>query len=146
MGTFKDVEQMEVWRKSREFTKEVYLIIRQNRFSRDYCLRDQICRASISVMSNIAEGFERGGSGEFIQFLSMAKGSIGEAKTHLYIAVDQEYIDKETFSRLNNMALEIGRMIGGLINYLRDSNLKGVKYKTLKTTRDPKPETRDGLS
>jgi four helix bundle protein len=80
-------------------------------------------------MSNIAEGFERGGTREFIQFLSMAKGSSGEVRSQLYVAVDQGYIDKETFERLYTLASEASRMITGLMKYLRKSNVKGVKYK-----------------
>ncbi len=80
-------------------------------------------------MSNIAEGFERNGTGEFAQFLAIAKGSAGEVKAQLYVALDQEYICKEEFDRLFVLATEIGRLIGGLMNYLRKSGYKGTKYK-----------------
>lgn len=80
-------------------------------------------------MSNIAEGFDRSGTGEFIQFLAIAKGSVSEVKSQLYVAADQNYIDKETFERLSSLATETGRMIGGLMNYLRHSGVKGTKYK-----------------
>ncbi len=80
-------------------------------------------------MSNIAEGFERGGKKEFVQFLSIAKGSAGEVKSNLYIALDQKYIDKETFDRLQSLSDEIIRMIGGLLVYLCRSTIKGHKYK-----------------
>ena len=98
-------------------------------FSKDFGLRDQIRRASVSIMSNIAEGFERGGTREFIQVLSMAKGSSGEVRSQLSGAVDQGYIDKETFEQLYALASEASRMITGLMKYLRTSNVKGVKYK-----------------
>lgn len=78
-------------------------------------------------MSNIAEGSERDGKKEFVQFLSIAKGSTGEVKSLLYIALDQEYIDKETFNKLFALAEEISRMIGGLLVYLRQSEIKGTK-------------------
>jgi len=93
-------------------------------------LKDQIRRASVSIMSNIAEGYDRSGTGEFIQFLATAKGSAAEVKCQLYVALDQSYIDQATFVELTNLAAETGKMIGGLINYLRRSGLKGTKYKT----------------
>jgi four helix bundle protein len=86
-------------------------------------------RACVSVMSNIAEGFERDGRGEFVQFLSVAKGSLGELRSQLYIAVDQRYIDQSEFQSLSGQCSEIGRMIAGLIEYLRSSTIKGGKYK-----------------
>jgi four helix bundle protein len=92
-------------------------------------LRDQIRRACISVMSNITEGFERNGRGKFLQFLSVAKGSVGEAKAQLYIVSDQGYVDKETFEGLIAVCNQVGRMIGGLMEYLRQSKIKGAKYR-----------------
>jgi four helix bundle protein len=80
-------------------------------------------------MSNIAEGFERSGSGEFAQFLAISKGSAGEVKSHLYVAIDQEYIDEKTFDRLIMSASEVSKMVGGLMTYLRTSKVKGIKYK-----------------
>ena len=86
MATFKRVEDIEVWQRARVLTREIYRISNLGSFSKDFGLRDQIRRASVSIMSNIAEGFERSGSGEFAQFLSMAKGSSGEVRTQLYIS------------------------------------------------------------
>jgi four helix bundle protein len=80
-------------------------------------------------MSNIAEGFERGGDKEFLQFVSLAKGSSGEVRAQLYVALDAGYIDQQTFSRLSDMATQINRMLAGLMKYLRSSELKGSKYK-----------------
>jgi len=80
-------------------------------------------------MANIAEGHERGGSKEFIQFLSVAKGSVGELRSHLFVALDQGYCTKEVFDELILLAIEIGRMISGLIAYLRKSKIKGSKYR-----------------
>ena len=82
------------------------------------------------MMSNIAEGFERGGTGEFLQFLAMAKGSTGEIRAQLYIAFDQEYFGKGTFDQLSGQAKEISRMIGSLMNYLKKTKIKGTKFKT----------------
>lgn len=85
-------------------------------------------------MSNIAEGFERSGSGEFAQFLSMAKGSSGEVRTQLYIALDQNYVNQADFKRLISDIDEIARMINGLMMYLRETAIKGVKYKVSRKT------------
>lgn len=128
MGTFKAFEEIGAWQKAGELTNQVYLISNKGVFSKDFGLRDQIRRSSVSVMSNIAEGFERGGTAEFIHFLSIAKGSAAEVKSQLYIALDQSYIDAEVFKRLSTLADEIGRMIAGLMIYLRKSGIKGSKY------------------
>jgi len=96
-------------------------------FARDFGLRDQIRRASVSIMSNIAEGFERGSNKEFIQFLYIAKGSAGEVREQLYVALDQIYINQASFNSLNKNATEISRMLSGLINYLNKSSFKGEK-------------------
>lgn len=129
MATFKTFEEIEVWQKARVLAKEIYAITNQGSFSKDFSLRDQIRRASVSVISNIAEGFERNGKGEFVQFLSISKGSAGEVKSQLYIALDQNYITKETFNDLYKLADETSRMIGGLMTYLCKSEIKGNKYK-----------------
>src|SRR5712692_9334839 len=129
MATFKTFEQIDAWQKSRELTKEIYRITRQGSFARDFGLRDQIRRASVSIMSNIAEGFERSGTGEFTQFLSTAKGSAGEVRSQLYVALDQEYLPQTAFDLLVNNATEISRMISGLMTYLRGSGIKGTKFK-----------------
>jgi len=129
MATFQTFEQIGAWQKSRELTREIYKITTEGRFGRDYGLRDQIRRASVSIMSNIAEGFERSGSGEFGQFLSTAKGSAGEVRSQLYVALDQEYLSRDAFELLLNTATEISRMISGLMTYLRGSGIKGTKFK-----------------
>jgi four helix bundle protein len=98
-------------------------------FVRDFGLRDQVRRAAVSIPSNIAEGFERGGDKEFRQFLAHAKGSTGELKTHLYIALDVGFIDHEQFNPLYAQASEIGRILGGLMRYLSQSSLCARKYR-----------------
>ena len=98
-------------------------------FSKDFALRDQVRRACISVMSNIAEGFERDGAGEFVQFLSIAKGSVGELRSQLYIALDQKYIDTSMFKDLMGLCIEISKMIRALMMYLRKSSIRGAKYR-----------------
>jgi four helix bundle protein len=92
-------------------------------------LRDQIRRASISIMANIAEGFGRSGSGEFIQFLAVAKGSACEVSSHVYVALDQGYISQPEFERLIDVAEKTVNLIGGLMKYLQQSTIKGAKYK-----------------
>jgi four helix bundle protein len=129
MATFQNFEDIGAWQKSRELTREIYRVSKQGPFSKDFGLRDQIRRASTSIMSNIAEGFERSGTGEFSQFLAISKGSAGEVKSQLYVAIDQEYIDKKTFDRLCTSASEVSKMVGGLMTYLRTSKVKGIKYK-----------------
>ena len=129
MATFKTFEQIDAWQKSRELTREIYRVTRERDFARDFGLRDQIRRASVSIMSNIAEGFERSGTGEFAQFLSTAKGSAGEVRAQLYVALDQEYLPREVFDTLSANAAQISRMISGLMKYLRQSGIKGTKFK-----------------
>src|ERR1044071_8834864 len=89
MSTFQSFEDIEAWQKARELTRRVYEVSEVGAFARDFGLRDQIRRASVSALSNIAEGFERSGTGEFIQFLSAAKGSAGEVRAQLYVALDR---------------------------------------------------------
>jgi len=86
-------------------------------------------RAVISIMSNIAEGYEREGSAEFLQFLSIAKGSTGEVEAQLYIALDQGYINKEQFTEIQTSIISTKKLLAGFMNYLRKSNVKGLKYK-----------------
>ena len=119
MATFKSFEEIEAWQKARALTRQIYDVSGKGKFSRDYGLRDQIRRASVSVMSNIAEGFERGGRKEFSQFLGFASGSVGEVRSQLYVAVDQGYLDKKEGEDLLSTATEISRMITSLIQYLR---------------------------
>lgn len=129
MATFKRFEDIEAWRQARELTREVYAASKGEPFCRDFALRDQIRKATISVMANIAEGFERGGTREFIQFLSIAKASAGEVQSQLYIALDQGYLSEDACNRVMSLAEETGRIIGGLIKYLRQTSMKGQKRK-----------------
>jgi four helix bundle protein len=129
MTTFKSFEEMEVWQKARSFTRKIYSISDQRPFCKDFGLRDQIRRASVSVMANIAEGFERSGNAEFTQFLAIAKGSVGEVAAQLYVAFDQRYITREIFDELGDETKQLGSMLGGLIKYIKKSGMKGLKYK-----------------
>ena len=107
-------EELIAWQKARLLTKKIYEITSQDKFSRDYGLKDQIRRASVSIMSNIAEGFERARPSEFHQFLSIAKASCAELRSQLYIALDAEYFRIADFNELMSQASEVGRIIGGL--------------------------------
>lgn len=128
MSKIKRFEDIDCWKKARALTKSVYSISLGARFSKDFALRDQLRRSSISILSNIAEGFERDGNKEFVQFLSIAKGSCGEARAQLYVALDQEYISDAQFRSISEMAIEISRMLSGLIKYLKQSEMVGRKY------------------
>ena len=129
MATFKKFEDIDAWQNARELTSRIYRITGQGNFSKDYGLKDQIRRATVSIMSNIAEGFERSGTAEFGQFLSTAKGSAGEVRSQLYVALDQDYITVTTFEPLYGSVMQISRMISGLMSYLRRSGVKGTKFK-----------------
>jgi four helix bundle protein len=107
-------EDLVAWQKARELTRLIYSVSRQGEFARDYGLSNQIQRAVVSIMSNIAEGFERGGRAEFHQFLVVAKASCAEVRSQLYVAVDVGYITEAEFDQLNAKAVELGRIIGGL--------------------------------
>jgi len=129
MATFKRFEEIESWKRARQLTNRVYELSGQGTFARDFALKDQVRRACVSIMSNIAEGHDRSGTGEFVQFLATAKGSAAEVRCQLYVALDQGYIDNEAFEELGRKALETQCLIGGLINYLKRSGYKGTKYR-----------------
>jgi four helix bundle protein len=122
-------EDIEAWKMARELTKAIYRITKTGQGARDFGLRDQIRRAAISILSNIAEGFERGGNKEFLHFLSLAKGSCGEVRAQLYIARDQQYISDVQFQELVEQTIKVSRLIAGLMKYLNASDMHGSKYK-----------------
>jgi four helix bundle protein len=122
-------EDMLSWQKARDLTRHVYRLSKQGDFAKDFELRGQIRAASVSIMSNIAEGFGRGGDKEFLQFLSTAKASCGEVRSQLYVALDQSYITQTEFKELNAGTMEVGRLVSGFMNYLRQSSLRGSKFK-----------------
>ena len=130
MATFNKFEEIECWKKARELTRRIYEITNQPAFARDFGLKDQIRRAAVSVMSNIAEGYDRSGTAEFVQFLATAKGSAAEVRCQLYVAADQGYIQEQHFHELNFLASETSRMLAGLMKYLRASGYKGTKFKS----------------
>jgi four helix bundle protein len=111
-------EDIEAWQKARILTNAIYTVSNDGQFARDFGLRDQIRRAALSVMSNIAEGFGRGGDLEFKRFLAIAKGSACEVKAQLYVALDARLIDQNQFDSLYGMATEAENLIGGFMRYL----------------------------
>lgn len=128
MPTVTKFEDLDAWKIARDLTKEIYGVTRKEPFCRDHGLKNQICRASVSVMSNIAEGFERDGTKEFVNFLSIAKGSCGEVRSQLYAALDQSYISVADFERISELAGRNSRVISGLMRYLNQSGMRGHKY------------------
>jgi four helix bundle protein len=118
MAAFKRFEDINAWQKARELTKEIYLLTSSNSFSKDFGLRDQIRRASISIMANIAEGFGRRTNKEFANFLVISHGSTAETQSHLYIALDLNYLSKEKFAELYQLLDEISRMTMALSRHL----------------------------
>ena len=118
MGKIERFEDIQAWQKSRELNSEIYRITKNSNFSKDFALCDQIRRASISIMSNIAEGFGRKSKKEFANFLNMAHGSAAEVQCHLYIASDLNYINNEDFKALYEEVDEFSKMIQGFMNYL----------------------------
>lgn len=125
----RNFEGLKAWQRSRDLLRDVYRLTKKSKFRTDYALCNQIRRACLSTMSNIAEGFEREGDREFIQFLSQAKGSCGEVRSQLYVASDLGYIDEDELKSIMETAIETSRIISGLIRYLKNSGHKGSKFK-----------------
>jgi four helix bundle protein len=128
MATIKSFEQIEAWSRARTISVELNQILLRDKVKYDYAIRDQVNRSIGSVMDNIAEGFERGGNKEFIQFLFIAKGSAGETRSQVYRMHDRNYISKEEFESLFDELDNISKMLLGLISYLKNSALKGTKF------------------
>ena len=121
-------ENLEIWKLARELYKLVFKITSQEPFCRDFKLRDQIRSSSGSISDNIAEGFDRGGNKEFIQFLSIAKGSCGETRNQSYRAYDSEYITEEVLNELLERTDKISRKTANLMKTLKASSNRGIKF------------------
>lgn len=121
-------EDMEIWKEARELCKYIFDLTLKEHFTKDFKLKDQIRASSGSIMDNIAEGFERGGNKEFMQFLYISKGSCGETRSQGYRAFDQKYINQQELDELIKRTLTQSAKISSLIKYLKDSELKGAKY------------------
>ncbi len=134
MPTVKHFEDLHVWQSARELVKCIYEVSGQNEFGRDFGLKDQIRRAAVSVMSNIAEGFNAGSDAEFVRFLGFARRSNSEVQSQCYIAQDLTYISKERFQSLYDKANLIERQLNSLISYLAHSKNKIIKEPSARYT------------
>lgn len=130
MATIKTFEEIQSWQKARTLCQLVGKYIDDGRFKKNFSLIDQLERSSGSTMDNIAEGFERSGNREFLQFLYISKGSCGELRSQIYRALDRTYITQIEFDEMYLLAKEIIALLQKLINYLEASAVKGLKYKT----------------
>jgi four helix bundle protein len=132
MSTIQNFEELICWKKSRELAKEIYKAFKN---CRDFGFKDQIQRAAVSMISNIAEGFERGTQQEFLNYLYIAKGSAGEVRSQLYVALDVGYLDIETFKYLNNLVSECSRLIQSFAEKVKGGSRRGLQFKYI-----PKPD------
>ena len=130
MATVNIFKDLEIWKLSRILCNDIHTVANNTGLKKDYRLYNQIDGSSGSVMDNIAEGFERNGNKEFIQFLSIVKASCGETRSQLYRVFDRNYVNEKDFNNLKEQSLLLSKMIGGFINYLKKSELKGSKYKS----------------
>ena len=136
MATIQRIEDLEVWKLARELALEIYNATLKGTFANDNDLKWQIRKSSGSAMDNIAEGFERDGKKEFIQFLSISKGSVGESRSQLYRALDRKHLTQLEFDELFNKTTQLSKKIAAFINYLKGNEYKGLKFK-----EDSQPET-----
>lgn len=139
MATIKQYEDLKCFQMSRELVKKFKLLSKGNHFREDSYLISQMYRAAISIMLNIGEGFERDGTNEFKQFLSIAKGSCGEFRVGLYIAFDSDYITHEQFLEMHEMSTTISKMINGLMKYLANTDIRGNKFNESEVVYELKP-------
>ncbi len=136
MATIEKFEDLICWQKARELTAEIYKALKN---CNDFGFRDQIQRASVSIISNIAEGFERGTQQEFLNYLYIAKGSAGEARAQLYVALDVGYLNIETFKYLNNLAVQCSRLIQSFAYKVKGGSRRGLQFKHV-SKPDPSKE------
>jgi len=129
-------EDIKAWQKARDLAKEAYDITCQGDFAKDYSLKDQIRRASVSIMSNIAEGYARQTDKEFVQFLHIALGSVAEVQSQLYVAQDLGYISNGQFKEIHELSGETAKLINGFIKYLRQSAVNRQKSTVNKEGKD----------
>ena len=147
MTTFQSFEDIESWQEARVLTRKIREICKRKNACRDFAFVDQITRSVRSVSANIAEGFEAMSSMQFIEFLGIAKRSCGETRSHLYDALDEQYVSQQEFSDLAERTRRICKMIAGLIHYLQsiDRNQKRTLKHPVVPTRNQKPVTKNSL-
>ena len=145
MAGINDFTDFEAFKKSREFVRMTGKVVRSGKFGRDPDLVRQIRRASVSVLSNFAEGFDREGTHEFVQFLTYSKGSIGEMRGQLIYAVDEEILEEEKRVELDQVARRATRLIGGLITYLNSGKYRGRKYGRFENNQESTPISENQL-
>tara|TARA_B000000441_G_C21703797_1_gene327749 strand:+ start:193 stop:582 length:390 start_codon:yes stop_codon:yes gene_type:complete len=129
LATIKQFEDLEIWQKAREICRIVYETKKNTNLKNDFKLYNQLNGSSGSIMDNIAEGFERNGNREFIQFLSIAKASCGETRSQLYRAFDRGYLNDDDFEDFKTKVISLSRQINGFIDYLQKSDFKGTEFK-----------------
>ena len=139
LASFRSFEEINAWKEARELVSLIYKYSKHENFKNDFGFKDQITRASISIMNNIAEGFERQNKKEFIRFLLIAKGSAGEIRSMLYLTLDLNYISPKDYNLANNLVVSIIKKLSSLINYLQNQiGISSVReeqeeYNTFKT-------------
>lgn len=139
MATIERFEDIISWKEARELNKIIGNLIHTGRLKNNFRLINQMEGSAGSIMDNIAEGFERGGNKEFIQFLYIAKGSCGELRSQLYRALDRNYITQDEFDLIAVHAKKISNLIHNFINYLENTEQKGIKYKNKTSLKNNKP-------
>ena len=128
--TIKRFEDLEIWQNARELCKKIRVLVEKTTLTKDYSIKDQILRSSGSVMDNIAEGFERDGKKEFLNFLYIAKASLGETRSQLHRSFDAKHFDEETYKVLVGECLNLSAKIAHFIDYLAKSEYTGTKRKS----------------
>lgn len=126
-------EDIEAWQIARDLCRLVYKATKKEKFSKDFSLKDQVCRASVSIMSNIAEGFDSGTNAEFARFLSYSQRSCSELQSELYVALDQGYVTKKEFDEIYSLSDKVKTKIGAFIKYLKNQ----------RSTKNQKPSTKN---
>lgn len=131
MTTIKRFEDLEIWQNARRLCQKIRQTAEDGTLGKDYSLKDQILRSSGSCMDNIAEGFERDGNKEFINFLYISKGALGETRSQVHRSYDARHFDEEVYNDLLNDCLNLSAQISNFITYLRKSEIQGLKKKQL---------------